>query len=67
VMDRRYLTIKEVAELLRVKPVTVRVWLHRGLDIPHLKINSHVCFPEKKLERWLEKKEDERKKRNFEI
>jgi excisionase family DNA binding protein len=51
-----YLTVKEVAELLRIKKTTVRVWIHRGLNIPYLKINSVLLFPQVKLEEWLEKK-----------
>ncbi len=65
-MDR-YLTVRQVAERLQVKPVTIRVWLHRGLDIPHLKINTVLRFPESRLERWLESRERERARGRFEI
>lgn len=65
-MDR-YLTPKQVAELLQVKASTLRVWIHRGSSIPHVKLNSVIRFPERKLEKWLEERESERKRRRFEI
>lgn len=65
-MIDRYLTTKQVAELLSIRESTVRVWLHRGLDIPHVKIHSVLRFPQAKLERWLAERENERARRNFE-
>lgn len=48
----RFLTVKEVANLLGIAEKTVRkyVWLK---TIPYAKINGHVRFNQERLEAWL--------------
>jgi excisionase family DNA binding protein len=65
-MDR-LLTPTQLADILNVKPGTVYSWLSRGVDIPHVKIAGTVRFREKAIQDWLLKKEQEKKRRNFEI
>lgn len=57
----------QLAEILNVRPGTIYSWLSRGVNIPHVKIAGTVRFREKAIQDWLLKKEQERKKRNFEL
>jgi predicted DNA-binding transcriptional regulator AlpA len=52
---------------LGVRPGTIYSWLSRGIDIPYVKIKGTVRFREKAVQDWLLKKEQEQKKRNFEL
>jgi len=63
----KLLTPSQLAEILRVRPGTIYSWLSRGIDIPHVKIEGTIRFREKAVQHWLLKKEQERKKRNFEL
>jgi excisionase family DNA binding protein len=62
----KLLTIKELSDLLRVRPGTVYSWLSRGVDLPHIKIEGTVLFRELAVKQWLLDKETERKRRRFE-
>jgi excisionase family DNA binding protein len=63
----RLLNPSQLAEILNVRPGTIYSWLSRNVDIPHVKIAGTVRFREKAIQDWLLKKEQERKKRNFEL
>ncbi len=63
----KLLNPQELAEVLNVRPGTVYSWLSRGVDIPHVKIGGTVRFREKAVMEWLLQKEQERKRRNFEV
>ena len=63
----KLLTPTQLAEMFNVKRGTVYSWLSRGIDIPHVKIAGTVRFPEKSVEEWLLKKQEKKKKRNFEL
>jgi len=60
------LTVKELAEALRVKPGTVSSWLSRGVDIPHIKIEGLVLFRLTAINAWLLARETAKKQRRFE-
>jgi excisionase family DNA binding protein len=62
----KLLTPTQLAETLGVQPGTIYSWLSRGVDVPHVKIAGTVRFREKSIQEWLFKKEQERKRRNFE-
>jgi excisionase family DNA binding protein len=49
----RYLTTDELAELVSVRPKTIRVWIDRGL-INAVKLNRRWRIPAGELERLLE-------------
>jgi excisionase family DNA binding protein len=51
-MERLH-SIEEAAELLRVKPVTVRSWVYKGWLVP-VRLGSRVLLTEKELERFIE-------------
>ena len=63
----KYLNASQLAEVLGIKPGTIYSWVSRGIPIPHVKIEGTIRFREKAVEAWLLKKEEERKRRNFEI
>ena len=63
----KFLTSVQLAEILCVRTGTIYSWLSRGLDVPHVKIAGTVRFREKAVQDWLFKKEQERKRRNFEL
>ena len=65
----KLLNPKEVAEMLRISPLTVYSWIHRGSDIPFVKLSpgrGAVRFKEKSVQAWVDAKEKDRKRRNFE-
>jgi excisionase family DNA binding protein len=57
----------QLAEILNVRPGTIYSWLSRGVDIPHIKIEGTVRFREKAIQDWLLKKEQGKKRRDFEL
>ncbi len=48
----RLLTIPETAEILAVKPVTIRVWLAKG-KLPRTKLGRCVRIPAADVERFI--------------
>lgn len=56
------LTAKELSEILKVSPRTIREWARRNI-IPHMKLNGAVRFDEKQIQTWLAKKSKKREKR----
>ena len=65
-MDR-LLKPRDLAEVLNVKPGTIYSWLSRGIDLPpFVKIGGSTRWREVVVKEWIERKERERKKRNFE-
>ena len=56
-MDK-LLNTDQAAELLSVKPSTIRKWVHYGF-IPHVKIGSCVRFVERDIEAWVQQRSSE--------
>lgn len=57
---------RELAHILGVKPGTVFSWLSRGVDLPpHVKIEGTTRWRPEVVARWIETKEKERKRKNF--
>ncbi len=48
----KYLTPKQLSEILQVSPKTVYDWVSIGF-IPHVKVGRCVRFEEDKVRRWL--------------
>ena len=54
-MDNEFLTVKQVAEKLGVKPVTVYKWLREGkLKGTYFKMGGVYRFSKQPLEKYLE-------------
>jgi excisionase family DNA binding protein len=47
------LTLREVAQILRVPEATLRYWIHKGTGPTHLKIGRHIRYPRAALQRWM--------------
>jgi len=63
----RILNPKEVAEILNIKLSTLYSHLSRGTDLPpYFKVGSQTRWRESKVWEWIEQREKERKRRNFE-
>jgi excisionase family DNA binding protein len=63
----KLLNPKELAEILNVKCGTVYSWISRGIDMPpFVKIGGSSRWRERTVQAWIEAKESEKRKRNFE-
>jgi len=51
-MPKQYLTEHEVAERLRVKPVTLRQWRWRRVGPPYLKAGGRVLYDPELVYQW---------------
>ncbi|GAI89790.1 unnamed protein product [marine sediment metagenome] len=58
--DERLLTVNEIAALLRVKPGTIRKWVHLQA-IPVIRLGRAVRFCPGELAAWLEKRSQKAK------
>jgi excisionase family DNA binding protein len=47
------LTLREVAQILRVPEATLRYWIHKGTSPDNLKIGRHIRYPRAALQRWM--------------
>jgi excisionase family DNA binding protein len=47
------LTLREVAQILRVPEATLRYWIHKGTGPTTLKIGRHIRYPRAALQRWM--------------
>lgn len=56
-MDRRYLTLVEVAELLRTTPATVRYWRFAGTGPRATKVGRRVLYDERDLLAWIDEQQ----------
>ncbi len=55
-METRFLTVPELATLLRVPEATVRRWRHVGDGPKGIRIGKHVRYEATEVERWLSEK-----------
>ena len=46
------LTVKEISEILKVKPSTIYAWAEQG-RIPAYKLNGSLRFIEKEITEWI--------------
>jgi excisionase family DNA binding protein len=51
------LDVQNVAELLNVKESTIRAWVFQR-KIPHIRVGRLVRFEEKRIQQWLNRKQD---------
>lgn len=52
------LTVKEVSEMLKIKPSTVYAWAEQGI-MPCIKINGTLRFDENDILTWLKRSKKE--------
>ena len=56
-MEKRFITIKELAAYLSMSENTIRDWIKEG-RIPFSKLGRSVRFDLRRIESWLKKKEN---------
>lgn len=48
-----FLSVKELADRLRVSPSTIYAWVEMGF-IPHFRLRKRVIFELSEIQKWLE-------------
>jgi excisionase family DNA binding protein len=56
-----FLTVQEVAELLRVSPATVRAWIARGEGPPAMRFGKQIRYRPERVMEWVEQQEEGRR------
>ena len=51
----KFLTPRELTEILPIKRSTLYYWTHTGF-VPHYKLGKKVFFKESDIEQWMEKR-----------
>lgn len=57
-MDDSFLTVNEVAALLRVSPATVRYWRGRGVGPASFKVEGRVVYRHSAVDEWVRRQEN---------
>jgi excisionase family DNA binding protein len=57
-MQKKYITSREVAELLKISIATVKNWTKEN-KIPYYKVNKRVLFEENELNDWISSQKQE--------
>lgn len=52
-----FLTVQEVAQLLRVSPATVRAWIARGEGPPAMRFGKQIRNRPERVMEWVEEQE----------
>ena len=53
-LDKEFLTINDLCELLSVTPKTVASWRYRGVGPASYKAGKHVRYKRSDVEAWME-------------
>lgn len=53
-----FLTVQEVAELLRVSPATVRAWIAKGEGPPAMRFGKQIRYRPERVMEWVEQQEE---------
>jgi excisionase family DNA binding protein len=55
--DTKFLTVPEVAAVLRRKQSTIRAWLFRDATFPRIKVGRGILIPKDQLEAWINRQQ----------
>jgi len=58
-----FLTVQEVADLLRVSPGTVRAWATKAEGPPSIRFGKQIRYRPEKVEEWVQEQERSRRAR----
>jgi excisionase family DNA binding protein len=61
--EMMFLTVQEVADLLRVSPGTVRAWAAKGEGPPSIRFGKQIRYRPEKVEEWVQEQERSRSAR----
>jgi predicted DNA-binding transcriptional regulator AlpA len=65
--DEKLWTAKDLAAFLNVKPGTIFSWMSRKVDLPpSIKIEGTTRWRESVVRKWIEERENKKKRTNFE-
>lgn len=53
-----FLTVQEVAEVLRVSPATVRAWIAKGEGPPAMRFGKQIRYRPERVMEWVEQQEE---------
>ncbi|MGB3186889.1 MAG: helix-turn-helix domain-containing protein [Ornithinimicrobium sp.] len=56
-----FLTVQEVAELLRVSPATFRAWTAKGEGPPAMRFGKQIRYRPDRVFEWVEQQEGSRR------
>ena len=56
-MEKTFFTVQELAEYLRMKPITIYKHASRG-DLPGFKVGATWRFKKSSIDRWIEEQEN---------
>lgn len=59
--EMMFLTVQEVADLLRVSPGTVRAWAAKGEGPPSIRFGKQIRYRPEKVEEWVQEQERARR------
>ncbi len=64
----RLLNVKELSEVLNVRPGTIYSWISRGVDLPpFVRIGGTTRWQLKTVQEWVAQRERAWKKHHFEL
>lgn len=52
-----FLTVQEVADLLRVSPGTIRAWIAKGEGPPMMRFGKQIRYRPERVMEWVEQQE----------
>ncbi|MGI8946671.1 MAG: helix-turn-helix domain-containing protein [Ornithinimicrobium sp.] len=61
--EMMFLTVQEVADLLRVSPGTARAWAAKGEGPPSIRLGKQIRYRPEKVEEWVQEQERSRSAR----
>lgn len=53
-----FLTVQEVADVLRVSPATVRAWIAKGEGPPAMRFGKQIRYRPERVMEWVEQQEE---------
>ena len=53
-IQKKWISIEELAEYLDVSAVTIRFWIRSGKDIPAVRIGRQWRFRIEEIDEWIE-------------
>ncbi len=53
--DRKFLTKREVAALVRLSRYTIDSWVSQRRELPFIRMGSRVMFDAKDVQAWIDK------------
>jgi len=59
IVDQPLLTVRDVAQMLKIPTQTIYTWRYEGIGPPGFKVGRHLRFKRDDVERWLNERASE--------